>query len=325
MLSKINLKKILSYIIPPVITVGLCYVLYSGVDFGSIIDEGRLCNPWLVVVFLALNVVAMIARGFRWRLQLRAVGANPPAATMSRSIFGTYAVNIVFPRLGEFWRCTYISRIAARPFSEVFGTMVADRLSDTLVVALLCVATFMFSSSALGRFLESAHISAGFLTSWPALAVYTLIAVFALYVIFGRGGFALKIRGFCLRTWRGFTVIFKMPRKGEWLIYTLLIWGSYIGSMLASMLAFPPTAALVSLHGMQCVMVAFVFGSLSMAIPSNGGIGPWQFAVMLSLGSLYGLDSADALTFATLNLGANTLLNICLGLYTFIHIGIKKG
>ncbi len=324
MSPKINLKKILSYIIPPVITVGLCYVLYSGVDFGSILADGRMCNPWLAMAFLAFNVVAMLARGFRWRLQLRAVGANPSAAAMSRSIFGTYAVNIVFPRLGEFWRCTYISRIAARPFSEVFGTMVADRLSDTIVVLLLCIVTFLFSTSAFGSFLESAHVSVGFLTSWSALAIYMLIAAFILYVVFGKGGFACKIRGFCLRTWRGFTVIFKMPRKGKWLVYTLIVWGSYIGSMWVSMLAFPPTAALISVYGLQCVMVAFVFGSLSMAIPSNGGIGPWQFAVMLSLGSLYGLDNADALTFATLNLGANTLLNICLGLYTFIHIGIKK-
>ena len=324
MLLKTDVKKIISYIIPPIITVGLCYVLYSGVDFGSIMAGARRCAPGFVAAFLACNVLAMIARGRRWRLQLRAIGANPATGQMNRSVFGTYAVNLVFPRLGEIWRCTYVSRIASKPFSAVFGTMVADRLSDTLTVGLLCAATFLMSQSALQRFMSSASISTDFLTSGPALLLYGLLAAACIYVVWGRGRFASAVRGFIGRTWRGFAVIFKMPRRGEWLLYTVLIWGCYIVSMWMSMLAFPPTAALCALHGPQCVMVTFVFGSLAMAIPSNGGIGPWQFAIVLALSKLYGLDGTEALTFATINLGATTLLTILLGLYTFAHLALKK-
>lgn len=324
MLSKTNLKKIISYIIPPVITVGLCYVLYSGVDLRNMLAQAGECNVYYVVAFLCFNILAMIVRGYRWRLQLRAIGADPATSQMSRSIFGTYAVNLVFPRLGEFWRCSYVARVAAKPFSGVFGTMVADRLSDTVVVALISGLTFLFFNSALSRFLAEANISLGFLTSLPAIVVYVLMAAFVVYVILGKGAFAAKVRTFVARTWRGFTVIFKMPHRAQWLLYTLLIWGSYICSMWVSMLAYPPTASLAAMHGAQCIMVTFVFGSLAMAIPSNGGIGPWQFAIMISLSKIYGLNAAQALTFATLNLGASTLLTILLGLYTFIHIALKK-
>ncbi|MCM1310311.1 MAG: flippase-like domain-containing protein [Bacteroides sp.] len=324
MLSKTKLKKIISYIIPPIITVGLCYVLYSGVDLGEIWSGAKLCNPWLMAAFMACNVLAMVVRGYRWRLQLRAINVNPGTAQMSRAIFGTYAVNLVFPRLGEFWRCTYVARLSAKPFSGVFGTMVADRLSDTLIVGLLCGATFLLSHAALRRFLDSASIPADVFTSPAAIALYALPILLALYLIFGKGKIAQKVRDFLLRTWRGFTVIFHMPRRGQWLLYTALIWGSYVASMWLSMLAYPPTAALAATHGAQCVMVTFVFGSLAMAIPSNGGIGPWQFAIILSLSKLYGLDAAQALTFATINLGATTLLTILLGIYTFLHIVLKK-
>jgi len=324
MLPKTDFKKIISYIIPPIITVGLCYVLYSGVDFGGIIEGARQCAPGYVLAFLACNVMAMLARGRRWRFQLRAIGANPSRGQMDRSIFGTYAVNLVFPRLGEIWRCTYISRIAAKPFSAVFGTMVADRLSDTIAVGLLCTVTFLLSRSALQRFMSSASISADFLISMPALALYVLLAAFAVYAVWGKGRFASAIRGFTGRTWRGFTVIFKMPRRGRWLLYTALIWSCYIISMWMSMLAFPPTAALCALYGLPCVMVTFVFGSMAMAIPSNGGIGPWQFAIVLSLSKLYGLDATEALTFATINLGASTLLTILLGIYTFLHLALAS-
>lgn len=323
MWSKTNTRKILSYIIPPVITVGLCYVLYSGVDLRAIWAEIGQCNAALVIAFLACNVAAMILRGVRWRLQLRAIGANPAMGEMTRSIFGTYAVNLVFPRLGEIWRCTYIARLSGCPFSGVFGTMVADRLSDTLTVALLCGATFLLSSAALGRFLAHAGISLDFLTSLPAIIVYALTALLVVYLIAGRGTLATRARTFIARTWRGFTIIFKMPRRGLWLLLTLLIWGSYVASMWLSMLAFAPTAELIATHGAQTVMITFVFGSLAMAIPSNGGIGPWQFAIILSL-SFYGLPQGPALTFATLNLGATTLLTILLGLYTFAHIALKK-
>lgn len=324
MSPKINPRKILSFIIPPVITVGLCYVLYSGVNLRRILADARQCNVGLILAFLGCNLLAMKFRAMRWRLQLRAIDADPSSPQMLRSIFGTYAVNLVFPRLGEFWRCSYVSRVASRPFSGVFGTMVADRLSDTLMVALICGLTFLMSHSALTRFLAEANIPMGFMASLPAVIFYVLVVAFGLYLVLGKGSVAAAVRSFVVRMWRGFIVIFRMPRRGRWMLLTLAIWGSYILSMWLSMLAYPPTAALVAANGPGVVMVTFVFGSLAMAVPSNGGIGPWQFAIILSLSSLFGLHSTDALTFATINLGATTLLTILLGLYTFLHIALKK-
>lgn len=323
MSSKTNWKKLISYIIPPIITVGLCYVLYAGVNLREIIADARQCNPLYAAGFIGCNVLAMVARARRWRLQLRAIGSNPTGAQMNRSIFGTYAVNLVFPRLGEFWRCTYIARICSKPFSEVFGSMVADRLSDTLAVALIGALTFLASHSALSRFLAEANFPVGALGSWQAIVAYAVVALLVLYLIFGKSATAQKVRGFVARTWRGFAVIFTMPRRGRWLLFTALIWLSYIAGMWLSLLAYPPTAALIAANGLQAVMVTFVFGSLAMAIPSVGGIGPWQFAVILSLTNLYALNATDALTFATLNLGTTTLLTILLGLYTFIHLALK--
>lgn len=325
-MTKEKVKKIVSYIIPPLITVGLCYVLYADMDMAQLWQGIRSCNPLLVALFLSCNVIAMILRGVRWRLQLRAIGASPGLGVMSRSIFGTYAVNIVFPRLGEIWRTGFISRIAGKPFSEVFGTMVADRLSDTITVLLVCIPTFILTSGALNSFLQAAGLESigSMLTSKVMIVTYVLIAVFALFVWKGRGRFADKLRNFLRNTWNGFIVILHMPHKATWLLLTIGIWGSYILSMYLSMLAFPSTAMLLAQNGFGAALITFVFGSLAMAIPSNGGIGPWQFAIMLCLGSLYGFDKDQALTFATLNLAATTLLTILLGIYSFIHIAVKK-
>lgn len=318
------LKKAIGYIIPPVITAGLCYFLYSDVDLRSIVDGVRRCNPWLAGLFLACNVLAMVLRGYRWRLQLRAIGVSPGSGAMCRSIFGTYAVNLVFPRLGEIWRCAYISRIMSAPFSGVFGTMVADRLSDTLTVAIVCVVTFVVSSTALGRFMAEADFSVGNLMSWPLWVAAGLCVLVALYIVFGKSMPATKARIFMARMWHGFAVIFRMPHRLTWLALTVGIWGAYMASMYLSMAAFPPTADLMSTGGAAVVLVTFVFGSLAMAIPSNGGIGPWQFAVIISLSGLYALPREQALVFATINLGATTLLTALLGLGSFLYIAFER-
>lgn len=321
-----RIKKIVSYIIPPLITVGLCYVLYADVDMEHIASGARSCNPLLFSAFLICNVLAMLLRALRWRLQLRAIGVNPGLGVMTRSIFGTYAVNLVFPRLGEIWRCGFVARICSKPFSGVFGTMVADRLSDTIAVLLICIPTFVLTAGALNSFLQAAGFDniGTMLVSAPMLVLYLLLALFAVFVWKGKGSVATKIKAFILNSWHGFAAILHMPHKTGWLLLTIGIWGSYITSMWLSMLAFPPTAALIASNGFGVALLSFVFGSLAMAIPSNGGIGPWQFAIILCLGSLYGFDSAQALTFATLNLAATTLLTILLGIYTFIHIAVTS-
>ncbi len=299
---------------------GLCYVLYADLDLGALYAGARQCSPWLVGLFLLANVLAMVCRGLRWRLQLRADSINPGIGVMSRSIFGTYAVNLVFPRLGEIWRCAFIARTAGSGFSQIFGTMVADRLADTLMVALIALPTLLLSSGALASFLNVANLPFNLIGApvfWIALALLIALAAF---IALSRCPLARKVRGILLKIWRGFMLIFKMPNKWLWLLLTLGVWGGYIASMALSMAAFPPTAHLNA----SAVMLTFVFGSLAMAIPSNGGIGPWQFAVMLALTGLFGLPRQTALVFATLNLGANTLLNILLGLYTFLHILIYK-
>lgn len=318
--TKPTLKKIISYIIPPVITVGLCYVLYADLDLGALYEGARHCSPWLVALFLLANVAAMVCRGLRWRLQLRADSINPGVGVMSRSIFGTYAVNLVFPRLGEFWRCAYISRTAGAGFSQVFGTMVADRMADTLIVALISLPTLMLSSGALASFLNAANLPVDLLGGPVFWALVALMLAAVAFIALSGSAFAQRVRGIAQRVWQGFVLIFKMPNKWLWLLLTVGVWGGYIASMAFAMAAFEPVAHL----GAEAVMLTFVFGSLAMAIPSNGGIGPWQFAVILALSGLFGVPRETALVFATLNLGANTLLNILLGLYTFLHILIYK-
>ena len=55
------------YIIPLIVSAGLCYVLYSGVDWSEIADGLRNCRyRWIAAWFVA-NVAVILFRAVRWR------------------------------------------------------------------------------------------------------------------------------------------------------------------------------------------------------------------------------------------------------------------
>lgn len=328
MTPKINLRTILQYVVPPIITVGLCVFLYRDINWSEVVDGLHASNYLLLGSFLLCNVLAMLARARRWQIQLRAMDLRPTGGQMVRSIFGTYAVNLVFPRLGEIWRCTYISRETRSPFSAVFGSMIADRLVDTLCILLITLVSFILAAPAMAEFAAESNLmerlTAIISSPWVPLLTFILF-ILCLLCIYAPWHPFESIRRFVRNMWNGFMALFSMRRgRGQWILLTAAIWLGYGFGMYLSLLSYPPTAALIAQNGLVAALITFVFGSLAMAIPSNGGIGPWQAAVMLSLCGIYDMDPTPALTFATINVAFTTLLTIALGLYTFVSIQLKK-
>ncbi|MDE5632153.1 MAG: flippase-like domain-containing protein [Muribaculaceae bacterium] len=325
-----RIGQLMKYIIPLIISIGLCYLLFTGIDFREMMDIIRTqCDFRWIAAGLVLAVFSHVIRAFRWGIQLRALGIKAPVRALIYSIFGTYAVNLVFPRLGEVWRTGYISQRQQTPFTTVFGSMVADRLADTLTVLLLALTAFLISSKAILSYLhqngESLAAIARLLESpWLWGAVAAVIA--AIWIFMARktdNPRIIKIQTAVRELWEGFAVIVKMPHKGRWLLLTVALWGCYFLQNYLAFYAFPFTAEIVEQHGVQAALVTWVLASISMGVPSNGGIGPWQWATIFGL-SIYGLGTTQGSAFANLVLGANTLLIIGLGIFTFIAIALDK-
>lgn len=323
-------KNILKYGVPLVISVGLCYLLFTGIDFNEMIATIRNeCDFRWIGLALFISIFSHVFRAMRWRIQLRALNIDAPLSSLIYSIFGTYAVNLVFPRLGEVWRTTYIAQRQNAPFTTVFGSMVADRLADTATVLLLTLATFLFAGSAISTYLsqnaEGFDKILNILSSpWLWIAIVAgIIGVWAIFKYMRDNKLIAKIIELARGMWEGFAGIAKMKGKGAWLLLTIAIWGCYFFQLFVAFFAFEETAAVVENHGIIAVLVCFVFSSISMGVPANGGIGPWQWAVIFGL-SIYGLSGSLPIAFANLVLGSQTLLLILLGIYTFIAIALEK-
>lgn len=329
------LSYLLRYGLPLVITVGLCWLLFHNINFSEMMDIIRHnCDFRWIGLALFISVFSHVFRAARWQIQLRALGIKASLWELTLSIFGTYAVNLVFPRLGEVWRTGYIAAEEKAPFTTVFGSMVADRLADTITVGLLTAATFLLAGPQLMQYLSQnpeAYNSLIELVSSPLLwvgLIFLILFIWFLFVKFPEHKLVVKAKEIWKGLWEGFAVIVRMPGKGRWLLLTVAVWGCYFLQLYVAFFSFPLTAEVVSLHGILAVLVCFVLSSISMGVPSNGGIGPWQWAIIFGL-SLYssdipGLTREYATSFANLVMGMQTLLLIVLGIFTFTVISIRK-
>ncbi|MDE6804029.1 MAG: hypothetical protein K2J29_05315, partial [Muribaculaceae bacterium] len=57
----------------------------------------------------------------------------------------------------------------------------------------------------------------------------------------------------------------------------------------------------------------------SIAVPSTGGLGPWNLAVMFAL-SLYGISTADAAAYSFVVWGFQTGIQILLGIICALYV-----
>lgn len=327
------LHQILKYLIPVVIGVGLFYFLYTNVDVDKVKESLRSnVDYWWFLPVIVVSIFSHIFRALRWRLQLRALHVDAPVSAIINSIFGTYAVNLIFPRLGEVWRTGYIAERQKASFTTVFGSMVADRLTDTVTVLLLTLFTFFIAQDAFYSFLGTyPQIKDGLwnMLSSPWLYVGMALCVAFLVWLFAtpsQNGLVLKVKTMVSNLWHGFYSISKMEGKWWFLLYTVLIWGCYFMQLYIATFAFSFTSDI----GVKATLVLFVLSSIGMGVPTNGGLGSWHVAIIFGL-SLYGVGQFDtshfdpqASAFAMLVWGVQTLLLIALGIYAYIYIAIDK-
>lgn len=322
----------LRFIVPIACSVLLVIWLFHKVNFKEMMDViHHGVNFWWIGVMMVLTPLSMMIRGYRWGLQLKGVGVNPPLMTLFCSIWGDYALDLMFPQLGEAWRCLYISKKSKVSLSTVVGTDIGDRASDLAVIILLFILMLFVAGGAINAFLAKYAIGREVVKFTDNPWMWALIAlVIGSLVMIGHlcrhYKFMDKIDGSLERIWQGFKVLFTMKHKLLYVILTIAIWVVYFLKTYVCFFAFPFTLPLTSPHyalGLLPGLVCFVFGSMSIAIPSNGGLGPWNLAVMFGL-SLYGIGDTEGAAFAMLVWSCQQMIVVAMGIFTLIYVMLTK-
>ncbi len=324
------MKRITSYIfkfiIPLAFGVGLMWYIYSKLNMeevGKILQYD--INYWWIFLSGVIGLLSHIVRALRWKIQLKALPANPSMRVLTNAIFGTYAVNLILPRVGEVWRCAYVAQSEEKSFIKVVGSMISERLTDTLTVITITIVTFFLQLDVLKDILnENPSIKEGIVNIITSPALYSVIAVgiIALVWLFrfkSNNPLIIKVKELVNNLINGFKTIFQMEKKGLFLFYTVLMWFLYFIELYVCFFAFKQTESL----GIVCAFSCFLMGSIGMGVPVQGGLGPWHWAVIAVL-TLYGLNNDTAGAFALVAHGAQLIMTILIGIYTFVSISLYK-
>lgn len=108
-----------------------------------------------------------------------------------------------------------------------------------------------------------------------------------------------------------------MKHKWLFIVETLLIWISYFIYFYTTFYAFSFTSHL----GVEVGLIAFAMGSIAVAVPVQGGIGPWHFMVITTL-VCFGVVETDAAAFALVVHMVQTLWQGVTGLFSITALPI---
>ena len=321
-----NCQKILKVVLPLLFGVGIFWFLMSKVDYAQVkaVIERGISWTW-VAISLSSGLLSHIARGLRWRQQIRTLGVDPSVHDMSVAVFGNYGLNLIFPRLGEVWRCNYIAQTYGTSFTTTLGTMISERIVDMLMSLLIALVAFLCESHVFFRLIaDNGGLGGGLIEALTSPQTYVVIAVVVVLVLICRRLFAENrmyryVFGLVKNVWTGIMSLKDLPNKLEYLQYTLLLWGLYYLNSYTGLFFFDFTS---SLSPTQALLV-FIMGSMSLIVPVQGGLGAWHAMVIFALGC-YGIGTTEAFSFAMVHWLIQEGFVLLLGLYALVVVAFRK-
>jgi uncharacterized protein (TIRG00374 family) len=322
-LEKKNIiKKALNILFPIILGGGILWWMYRNFDFNllrSTLNGGM--NWWWMAFSLVFGVTAQLFRGLRWKQTLEPVGENRRTSTCVHAIFLSYAASLIIPRIGEITRCGVLRKYDGTSFSKSLGTVVTERIIDSLLVLLITAIVFISQAKVFYNFFAETGTN---LTEWACKFTATgyivtalcVVALFLLlFIIMRKLTIFARFRETIKEIKEGVMSLKDVKNKTLFTLYTLGIWGSYFLHYYITFFCFDFTMGL----GLNVALVSFIVGSIAVIVPTPNGMGPWHFAVKTIL-VLYGVQETNAETFVIIVHTIQTALIPLLGVYSLMAL-----
>ncbi len=298
---------------------------YHGFDFQRVsVVLDNMHWEWIVLSLL-FGIFSHLLRGWRWRLALEPLGEHPKRENCVYAVFVSYAANLVLPRIGEVSRCGVLSKYDGVSFAKSLGTVVTERIIDTVCILLITGATLLLQSGMFTAFFARTGMRAeSFVHLFTPINFFiTLLCLGALgvfvFFLLRRLTVFSTIRGIVDNIWKGCLSLREVDNLPLFLMYTVGIWLCYYFQFYLSFYSFDFSANL----GWMAGVVMFVVGSIAVVVPTPNGAGPWHFAVITMM-MMYGVCKDDAGIFALLVHAIQTFLLILLGIYGMVALQLSN-
>ena len=265
---------------------------------------------------MPFGVLAQLLRAARWRQALEPLGERPRLSSCVHAVFLSYASSLVVPRVGEVLRCGVLKKYDGTSFTKSVGTVVTERMVDSLLMLLLSALTVVAQIKVFSVFFAETGVSFGELAGRFSVAGYWVTAVCLVVLVAFLAVMARRLawfnhtRNLFRNIVDGVLSLRNIRHIPLYMMYSLGIWVAYFLHFYLTFYCFPYTSGL----GVTSALIAFVVGTFAVLVPTPNGAGPWHFAVKTIL-VLYGVREPDAVVFVLIVHTLQTLLVILLGLY----------
>lgn len=343
-----KVSKVIKYVLSLAVAALLLYFSFRGVKWNDFIGGLASCRWGFILLSMAASIAAFWFRGLRWREILLPIDDTIRKRTTFNAVNIGYIANFVFPRIGEFVRCGFITRNSApegcgcstgsdaslnhgivrrkASYDKVLGTVVLERVWDMIVMFIFLVALLVFKWKDFGNFFveqmwHPISEAVNFSIWWIVLGLVLLMALAVWRIVAGRekNPFFGKICGVFTGLVQGLGSFMKMKGKWRFLFYTVIIWSMYWLMSASTMWALPELGML----GPVDALFLMVAGSLGWLVPVPGGFGSFHYIVSLALSAIYGIPVGQGVIFATLSHESQAItMAVCGGvsyLYETLH------
>jgi uncharacterized protein (TIRG00374 family) len=313
----------------------LLYFAFRGLAFDELARTFQKVNFWWIGLSLLFAFISFFSRARRWMLLIEPLGFEPSFKNTYHSLMVGYLSNYALPRLGEVTRCVTLGKREKIPVDSLFGTVIVERVVDLLMLMLILLVLLFSWMEKFGAFFgeqvygpiqqKFTELFGGTLVFW-VIVVSTVLLILLLMYLFrkrlARFSLLRKIKAILIGILDGLKTIYRMKRKWEFLLHSLLIWFLYI------LMTWVVVYALEELSGLTFIdgMFLLVIGGLGMSAPVTAGIGAYHWITSRGLMFVYGFSLETGSAYAILAHESNSLLTILLGIlsYTLLIISRKR-
>jgi uncharacterized protein (TIRG00374 family) len=271
----------------------LLWLAIRGLNPQKIIDGFAHANYFYIILALLVSLVSHFLRAVRWNLLIRPLGYKVHARNSFIAVLIGYMVNFAIPRMGEISRCVILNRSDRIPLNKLIGTVVIERIFDTITLLIIIVFTFFIEFERLKELVYN-YLYNPIVSKYQQLGLLLLIAIVAIIGFLGlvawlmirfirnksaTSKFIDKVHNLLSGFYTGIKTIRTMEHKWLFVMYTILIWAGYWMMTYIIFDALQETRGL----GLAAGLAVLAIGSIGIVFPSPGGIGSYHYAAIIAL------------------------------------------
>ena len=141
---KSTLVKVLKITLPLLLGVYLIWFFFNNMDAKAkdyFFFALKNADYTWIILSIILSFFAFLSRAYRWKYMLEPLGYKTNLWNRYHSLMIGYIINLTIPRAGEASRSAMLFRSEGVPFSKSFGTIIAERAVDFVMLLILASIT----------------------------------------------------------------------------------------------------------------------------------------------------------------------------------------